>query len=178
MTAIIEHRETKERKPISDTDIIPKDWKFVRPISNQEFVEPQHVRYVPNEPARVTQGIDHLITTGYNMDVEAGGIKHDSDKNRLEFIHPVFLERLGAVMTRGAQKYEAWNWYRGMSWSRVYGSLSRHMVAWYGGEVIDPDSGLPHLSCAAACVMMLNVFEEECLGEDDRPWIENNEPKT
>jgi hypothetical protein len=97
------------------------------------------------------------------------GIKHDQDKNRLELIHPFFTEAVGQIMTMGAVKYGDWNWYKGMNWSRVYGALQRHMTAWFAGESVDPESGKSHLWHAACCIMFLTVYEEEGVGNDDRP---------
>jgi hypothetical protein len=43
------------------------------------------------------------------------------------------------------------------------------MLAWYSGERLDPESGLPHLYHAACCLMFLARYEQDNLGTDDRP---------
>ncbi len=97
-----------------------------------------------------------------------GGVKHDSDKIRLELISPVALELLGKVLTFGVRKYEAWNWAKGMLWSRVYGATLRHLNAWWAGESLDAETGLSHLAHAFCELMFLITYEALGLGTDDR----------
>lgn len=73
-------------------------------------------------------------------------------------------------MTFGATKYSAWNWAKGMKWSRLIGALLRHLLDWARGQKLDPESGLPHLWHALCCLVFLVVYEKRNLGEDDR-WI-------
>lgn len=101
------------------------------------------------------------------VDTNAGR-KDDADKPRLELVHGDFIEEVAKVLTFGANKYEAWNWYRGFRWGRVLGACFRHLFAWARGEKLDPESGLPHLAHAACCIMFLIVFEKRNIGDDDR----------
>ena len=100
------------------------------------------------------------------------GTKDDSNKVRLELIAPEFLFGLGRVLTHGATKYSEWNWARGMFYTRVFGALLRHLFAWFRGEDIDPDSGEPHLDCAACCLMFLRQYTVTHKEFDDRPNFE------
>lgn len=51
----------------------------------------------------------------------------------------------------GALKYGRANWRAvGIRASIYYDAIDRHMSAWFEGEDIDPDSGLPHLAHALA----------------------------
>lgn len=47
-------------------------------------------------------------------------------------------------------------------------ALDRHMNAWFEGEEIDPESGLPHLAKALACIAI--IIDAQAAGElnDDR----------
>jgi Domain of unknown function (DUF5664) len=73
------------------------------------------------------------------------------------------------VLQFGAKKYEPRNWEKGMSWSRVYSALIRHLTAWWMGEKLDPETGLSHLWHAGCCVVFLIAFEMRGIGLDDRP---------
>jgi hypothetical protein len=74
------------------------------------------------------------------------------------------------AFTEGDAKYGGHN-YRvaGVRASVYYDAEERHMKAWRNGEDIDPDSGLPHLWKALACIAVL-IDAQEC-GKltDDRP---------
>lgn len=82
---------------------------------------------------------------------------------------PVIYE-LGLAMLEGALKYGRHN-YRvvGVRMSIYYDAAKRHLDAWWEGEDIDPESGLPHLVKAMACLAV--VRDAEMLGKvtDDRP---------
>ena len=88
------------------------------------------------------------------------GVKFDQEKTRVELINYGFVEGIARVMTFGAQKYDAWNWSKGLSYSRCFGALLRHLFAWYRGEKNDPETGESHLYHAGCCLMFLASFEE------------------
>lgn len=89
-------------------------------------------------------------------------------KPPLELVHPDFVTAVARVAAYGAAKYGRWNWLRGKELSRDYGAALRHLMAWASGEDLDPESGLPHLAHAAACVMIVYVTQTRGLGRDDR----------
>lgn len=74
------------------------------------------------------------------------------------------------AMWEGACKYGRYN-YRiaGVLASVYYDALERHMEAWWNGEDIDPDSDLPHLWKALACVAILIDAQACDMLTDDRP---------
>lgn len=98
----------------------------------------------------------------------AGGHKDDGDKVRMELIPPELMIAVGDILTSGAKKYQDRNWEHGMKWSRVYGALLRHLIAWWGGEKKDPETGRSHLWHAGCCVTFLIAYEMRGVGEDDR----------
>jgi len=100
--------------------------------------------------------------------IAAGGHKDDHDKVRMELIPPELLVAVGDILTFGAKKYDDRNWEHGMKWSRVHGALLRHLMAWWGGEDHDPETGRPHLWHAACCIAFLVAYEARDAGEDDR----------
>lgn len=97
------------------------------------------------------------------------GKKFDAGKPRIELIAPEMLTGTADILTFGAEKYGARNWEKGMSWSRVFGALMRHMWAWWAGEKLDPETGKPHLWHASCCLMFLIAYEQRNSGTDDRP---------
>ena len=82
---------------------------------------------------------------------------------------PVLME-VGLGMAEGAIKYGRHN-YRcvGVRASVYYDAAFRHLVSWYEGEDIDPDSGLSHISkCIASLVVLRDAMIQNKLN-DDRP---------
>jgi len=88
------------------------------------------------------------------------GTKEDAGKLRLDLIPPEALFALGEVLTYGAKKYGDKNWEKGIKYSRVYGAVLRHLLAWRAGEQEDDESFLPHLWLAFCELMFLLTFDE------------------
>lgn len=87
--------------------------------------------------------------------------KHDSVKNRLELIEPKFIEGIGKIVTFGAEKYSAHNWKKAGEddIERIKGALLRHILAYLGGQELDPETGESHLYHAACNLMFLDYFD-------------------
>jgi len=100
-------------------------------------------------------------------DVKAA-VKHDGGKPPLGLIHRLFLEELARVLAFGLKKYGAWNWLKGMDWSRPADAALRHVYAWLAGEDTDHETSLNPLAHAAAELMFLIVYQKLGLGTDDR----------
>lgn len=96
------------------------------------------------------------------------GTKHDGEKNRLELVDPLAIEGLGAVLTFGANKYEANNWRGGIAYTRIIGAIKRHLSAIERGEDTDPESGLPHIDHLGCEWMFLSNFMKTRTDLDDR----------
>ena len=77
---------------------------------------------------------------------------------------------VGVAMLEGAMKYGRHN-YRitGVRASVYYDAVNRHMDAFWEGEDIDPDSGLPHISKAIAGLVVLRDAQLQDKFVDDRP---------
>ncbi len=82
---------------------------------------------------------------------------------------PVLFE-LGLALLEGACKYGRHN-YRsaGVRASIYYDAMYRHLLPWWTGEDIDPDSGLSHVTKAIACLVVMR--DSMLIGNwhDDRP---------
>lgn len=97
-----------------------------------------------------------------------GGTKADEDKPRTDLVPIKAVLRIAEVMGFGAKKYDAYNWRRGIKFSRLFGACQRHLLAYWDGEDIDPESGLHHMAHAGCCITMLLTLIEERPDLDDR----------
>lgn len=70
---------------------------------------------------------------------------------------PTTATMLGSLgLLDGMLKYGRSNWREaGVRASIYFDACNRHMNAWFEGEDTDPDSGLPHLAHALACLAIL-----------------------
>jgi hypothetical protein len=77
---------------------------------------------------------------------------------------------MGVGMLEGAAKYGRHN-YRcaGVRASVYFDALMRHMVAWWEGEDLDPDSGLSHVTKALCTLAVLRDAQMQGMVTDDRP---------
>jgi hypothetical protein len=91
---------------------------------------------------------------------EEKGIKYDQGKNRIDLLPPEFVEAVSHILTFGSQKYNDENWRGGLKYSRVFGALMRHLMAYKKGEILDPESGMSHLWHAGCNLAFLITFEE------------------
>ena len=89
----------------------------------------------------------------------AAGLKFDADKPRMELLiqgMPRALEAVGAVLTYGAQKYEAHGWkHVEDNQNRYWAAKTRHELARAKGEQRDPETGLLHLAHEATNALFL-----------------------
>ena len=106
--------------------------------------------------------------TQYNMDPDKGGIKHDGGKTQWHLLPHEAVEGAVRVLMHGAKKYSAFNWAKGMPYTRVLDATQRHLNAIYQGEDKDPDSGLDHVDHAICELVFLKYYMIHGVGEDDR----------
>ena len=106
--------------------------------------------------------------------------KYDDGKNRLELIDPEFILGVGKVLTFGAEKYEADNW-KNATWEdrqKSAGSLLRHTMAYQGGEMIDPESGLEHLYHMATNIMFMAWYDRNLVNPNPRHTMNDSKGQT
>jgi len=96
------------------------------------------------------------------------GNKDDKDKDRMGLLSSEAMRQIAKVMTKGAVKYDAHNWRKGIAWSRVYDAIQRHLVAWNAGQDKDPETSLSHLAHAGCGIMFLLDYEKNRKNFDDR----------
>ncbi len=57
---------------------------------------------------------------------------------------------------------------KGTRWGRYYAAAQRHLNAFWAGEDMDPESGLPHLAHAMWCCATLLDYSKDHKDMDDR----------
>ena len=108
-----------------------------------------------------------------------GNKKNTNPKDRMSAdrldlsLFPVLASAYGALaMTEGGLKYGPFNWREpgeGVRATVYYAACRRHMDKWLSREWEDPDTGVPHLASALACIaILIDAMETGCL-KDDRP---------
>jgi hypothetical protein len=104
-------------------------------------------------------------------DPQTGGMK-GKKLAELGAIDPASLMELAKVAGYGTNKYDRLNYLKGYNWSLSYDAMQRHLLTFWDGESIDPESGLHHLAHAAWHCLTLMSFDDRDLGTDDRfdPW--------
>jgi hypothetical protein len=100
------------------------------------------------------------------------GVKFDTGKARYDLIPSTPLELLAQVYTMGAVKYADRNWEKGISWGRVFSAVMRHLWAFWRGENIDKESGLPHTVHAAWGCFALTEYLHTRREFDDRQKVD------
>jgi predicted HAD superfamily Cof-like phosphohydrolase len=96
--------------------------------------------------------------------------KFDATKVRLDLLPIDPMMQIANVFGFGAKKYFANSYRQGETvvWSRTYGSIMRHMMAFWSGEDKDPESGLDHLAHAGTQLFILMEHTAHNKNKDDR----------
>ena len=97
--------------------------------------------------------------------------KNDSSKPCFELLPIDLLYETNLVLRHGAQKYGINNWKKkeGFKYSRCYNALLRHMMAWWSGENLDPETKYSHLAHAMCNLLFLTYHYLNNVQGDDRP---------
>jgi hypothetical protein len=116
------------------------------------------------------QSIDqHLVETFGSKPTnpkDAIGIR----KAPLSVVPMGVVAELGVAMLEGASKYGRHN-YRGVGVraSVYFDATMRHLIDWWEGADLDPDSGMSHITKAIASLTVLRDSQMQDKCEDDRP---------
>lgn len=80
------------------------------------------------------------------------------------------VAEVGVAMLEGASKYGRHN-YRamGVRASVYFDATMRHLIDWWEGVNIDPDSGMSHITKAIASLTVLRDAQMQGMCTDDRP---------
>lgn len=101
------------------------------------------------------------------VDPETGGEKGQKIA-QLGALDPAALLDVARVAGFGGEKYERYNFAKGYAWSLSFDAMQRHLLAFWGGEDTDPESGEPHAAHAAWHCLALLTFLRFSRGTDDR----------
>jgi len=84
------------------------------------------------------------------------------------------LEFVIEVWVHGEEKYAAFNWMKGMPWSEVIASTSRHIMWMERGQEFDKESGYHHGAHVVCNAMMLCHYVDNYLDGNDLPtkWFD------
>lgn len=104
-----------------------------------------------------------------NSTERGSGARYNAGKTRYGLVPLHLLKPAADVFEYGSRKYAAWNWAKGMNWDIPYECAMRHLDAWYRGEDLDPESGLPHLGHVMCNLIMLVHFSSHYAEGDNRP---------
>lgn len=88
----------------------------------------------------------------------------------LHLVPPIAIANISLAFDNGAKKYGPFNWREKTISSTVYyAAAMRHLMAWFDGEDLAPDSGVHHLAHVMACCAM--VLDSQSTGKlnDNRP---------
>lgn len=106
-------------------------------------------------------------------------------KAPMSFIPAPVLMELGVAMMEGGIKYGPHNFREtSIEASDYYNASIRHLMQWWEGEDIDPDSGISHVTKAIASLVVLRDAMMYGSYNDDRPpaydpeWIKQLNRKT
>jgi len=96
------------------------------------------------------------------------GERHNEGKIRWGLVSWKALVPMVQVLMFGANKYSAWNWTKGLSYTEICESLLRHTHAFMEGEDDDPESKLQHVGhilCNGMFLSYMFLFKKDM---DDR----------
>ena len=141
-----------------------KDGKAARCI-------PCYIKQQTNKPTTYHYKSIARAKTKMNVEVPPRPLAERYNEGKADYsLLPLhLLEGAVKVMAKGAEKYSAWNWAKGMPWSTPYACAMRHLAAWYRGETYDAETGENHLDHAICNLLMLKHFADTYQDGDDRP---------
>lgn len=115
---------------------------------------------------------EHEALTFHPLDQKASNPKDAVGvrKAPLSVVPMGVVAEIGIGMLEGASKYGRHN-YRGVGVraSVYFDATMRHLISWWEGEDIDPDSGMSHIAKALCSLAVLRDAQMQQMCEDDRP---------
>lgn len=121
---------------------------------------------VPPRAAHVPDSFCDRVLGKSSNPKRAYGVRKPS----AQFIPPVAIIEESAVMALGAAKYGAFNWQdEPVDATTYYSAAIRHLLQWFSGEDLDPESRASHLAHVRACAGILMDAAAAGTLIDDRP---------
>lgn len=100
------------------------------------------------------------------------GTRYNSGKVKWSLVSWLALEPMVRVLMFGAEKYDSWNWSKGLKYTEICESMQRHIYAFLHGEDDDPESKLPHIGhilCNAMFLSFMFLFRKDMDDRDAQP---------
>tara|TARA_R110000744_G_scaffold11037_1_gene33803 strand:- start:4680 stop:5051 length:372 start_codon:yes stop_codon:yes gene_type:complete len=115
--------------------------------------------HVPPKKESLT---DAWSEAGFDVGPTDKGTRYNSGKTQFSYMlnADVAMKGMCDVFEFGAQKYARNNWKKGLDTNEVMDSLLRHLTSYANGEVLDPESGLPHIDHITCNAVFLATFGE------------------
>ena len=104
------------------------------------------------------------------------GVKHDQSKAPLDLLPYDSLEEIAKVLAFGRDKYGAYNWKEGISYSRLIAAAMRHLGQFNNGVDLDEEAQTLH-TANAACNLLFLIWMQKNRPEMDDRWKPKTEKK-
>jgi hypothetical protein len=165
---------------VTDKGVYVKDNEDTDHFLSHKFINTQFIREsrtcIPSQAEDAYRAFDRFLsrveTARQDQNSKDTNPKDaiGTAKVPMSTVSAVVLAELGVGMAEGGLKYGRHN-YRvaGVRASVYYDAAMRHLMAWFEGEDIDPDSGMSHISKAMASCAVLRDAMVRGKMIDDRP---------
>jgi len=118
------------------------------------------------DPAQVL-GEDEALLASYPDDNPK--TQYGEKKLKMSSTPIMPLQEMGKVFELGAKKYGRYNWrLHAVSATVYYDAALRHLMAWFEGEDMDPESAVSHLAHVMACMAILMDAQKNGKLKDNR----------
>lgn len=134
--------------PVGSTDTSSEGWNAQQEWEDEEVVYMSQTSGYPDDNPKTLYG---------------------EQKPKISDTPTIGIREMGRVFSMGAAKYGRFNWRdHAVSSSVYYDAAWRHLSAWFNGEDLDPESGLPHLAHVMACCNILMDAGDKGMLNDNR----------
>lgn len=104
------------------------------------------------------------------LDKQELGSRYNNGKPKWSLVPQSALLPMVAVLEYGAEKYAPHNWMKGLKVTEICESMKRHLDAFMEGELVDSESGLPHVGHIQCNAMFLAWMLANRPDLDDRAF--------
>jgi hypothetical protein len=171
-------RPCEDEKGTTLPEVVHAEIAALNSIVDAEFEGPLHL-FVTHEPcancvAAFASILPPTVDVKSRIHVVSSGMKFDDGKLRYDLTPAIAIEGIATVLTYGAKKYKPNNW-RSVDPQRYVGAFERHWQAYICGELIDSESGLPHLAhCMTNLAFLLELGHKPVCQQTIADYLKNS----